>query len=58
MSSEKEEKPVGQGSSMQCPRPLCSPRNTQPHLPWAFSSLVCVFVADVAKHLILEEKAP
>ena len=27
MPSEKEEKPVGQGSSMQCPRPLCSPRS-------------------------------
>ena len=26
MPSEKEEKPVGQGSSMECPRPLCSPR--------------------------------
>ena len=58
MPSEKEEKPVGQGSSMQYPRPLCSPRNTQLRLPWAFSSLVCVFVADVAKHLPLEEKAP
>ena len=50
MPREKEEKPVGQGS--------CSPRNTQLHLPWPFSSLVCVFVADVAKHLPLEEKAP
>ena len=43
MPSEKEEKPMGQGSSMQCPRTLCSPRNTQPHLRWPFSSLVCVF---------------
>ena len=58
MSSEKEEKPVGQGSSMECPGPFCSPRNTQPCLPWTFSSLVCVFVAGVAKHLPLEEKAP
>ena len=56
MPSEKEEKPVGQGSSMECPRPLCSPKNTQPCLPWPFSSSVCV--ADVAKHLPLEEKAP
>ena len=55
MPSEKEEKPVGQGSSMECPRPLCSPKNTQPCLLWPFSSSVCV--ADVAKHLPLEEKA-
>ena len=58
MPREKEEKPVAQGSSMQCPRPLCSPRNIQPHLPRPFSSSVYVFVADVAKHLPLEEKAP
>ena len=51
MPSEKE-KPVGQGSSMQCPRPLCSPRNTPSRLLWPFSSSVCVFVADVAKHLL------
>ena len=58
MPSEREEKPVGQGSSVECPKPLCSPKNTQPRLPWPFSSPVCVFVADVAKHLPLEEKAP
>ena len=58
MPSEKEEKPVGQGSSMQCPKSLCSPRNTQPCLPWPFSSSVCVFVADVVQCLPLEEKAP
>ena len=57
MPSEKE-KPVWQGSSMQCPESLCSPRNTQPRLPWPFFFSVCVFVADVAKHLLLEEKAP
>lgn len=48
----------GQGSIVECPRPLCSPKNTQPRLPWPFSSSVCVFVVDVAKHLPLEEKAP
>ena len=43
---------------MQCPRPLSSPRNTPPRLLWPFSFSLCVFVADVAKHLLLEEKAP
>ena len=42
--SEKEEKLVRQGSSMQCPRPLCSPRNTQPRLPWPFSSLLSLWL--------------
>ena len=58
MPSKREEKLVGQGSSMECSRPLCFPKNTQPQLPWPFSCLVCEFVADVAKHLPLEEKAP
>ena len=49
MPSEKEEKLVGQGSSMEYLRPLCSSRNTQPCLPWPFSSSVCVFVSDVRK---------
>ena len=44
MPSEKEEKPVGQGSSMQCARPLCSPRNIQPHMPWPFFSLVSLWL--------------
>ena len=30
MPSEREEKPVGQGSSMEGPRPLCSPRTPSP----------------------------
>ena len=58
MPRKKEEKPVGQGCIMECPRPLCSLKDTQPFLPQPFSSLVCVFVADVAKYLPLEEKAP
>ena len=30
MPSEKKEEPVGQGSSMECPRPLCSPGTPSP----------------------------
>ena len=30
MPSEKKEELVGQGSSMECPRPLCSPGTPSP----------------------------
>ena len=56
--SKREEKLVGQGSSMECSRPFCSPKNTRPCLPWPYSSLVCDFVTGISKHLPLGDKAP